>query len=103
VQDLVLILDLLTVTPYKEEGTLIERFYQEGSALFDYALPPEGDYFKTETIIDMTTLDQRIDEVVAMAEKKTIAEWENLVNNTIDANELLKTLIANQPEEKKHA
>lgn len=103
IQDLVHVLDNLAISPYHELGTQVERFFIEGSVLFDHKRPPSGDYLKTGTIIDMTTLEQRIHEVVDVAEKKTIAEWENLVANTVDAAITVKFIRPKQPKEKNNA
>lgn len=100
IQDLIRVLDGLSTLPYRELGTGVERFFEENSVLFEHKRPSEGDYLKTGTIIDMTTLAQRIDEVVTIAEKKTIAEWENLVANTLDASVTLNVIRLKQPTKK---
>ncbi len=63
----------------------IARYYKKGSPLFDYAAPPDDkDWLALNIIINMTTLEQRVREVQEAVRRKTIFEWNSLIENTID-------------------
>lgn len=88
IQELVRILDKFMCEPYLDANQ-IERFFTIDSPFFNYQLPPSGDYIANEIIIDMTTLEQRLEEILASTEVQVRKDWQAILDNTVSVKDYL--------------
>jgi len=71
------------------EEVSIDRYFGPESIFYDYQAPPEGDYLDTGVILNISTLQQVIQENKVRAEQETIKAWDELIANTVDVTDYL--------------